>query len=416
MASLDLSLLPWQEEVTRDPSRFKVVAAGRRTGKSHLAAVSLILNVLNDKKGKVFYVAPTQGQARDVMWNTIFEIAGDIIERSHVNNMEITLAGDNTIYLKGADRPDTLRGVSLKHLVMDELAFMKPDVFDSILRPALADQKGTALFIGTPEGRNHFYDLFIGGREWPDWNSFHYTSFDNPLVDKAEIEHARQTLPSFSFQQEFMASFDARTSGFFDPDKFLFYDEGEKVSGDYYISIDLAGFKTVGQRRAKKRDNSAIAVTKVTPKGHWYVENIIYGQWSLDETVQQIFRAVEQYRPRRVGIEKGIAQQAVMSPLQDEMRRKSRLFVIDLLTHGNQKKTDRIAWALAGRFENGLIHLKKGDWNERLIDEAANFPSALVHDDLLDALSYCDQIAQVAYLDGIELEEDWEALDMVAGY
>ena len=73
-------------------SRFKVVAAGRggRTGKSHLAAISLILNVLNDKKGKVFYVAPTQGQARDVMWNTIFEIAGDIIERSHVNNMEIT--------------------------------------------------------------------------------------------------------------------------------------------------------------------------------------------------------------------------------------------------------------------------------------------------------------------------------------
>jgi phage terminase large subunit-like protein len=105
-----------------------------------------------------------------------------------------------------------------------------------------------------------------------------------------------------------------------------------------------------------------------------------------------------------------------MSPLQDEMRRKSRLFVVDLLTHGNQKKTDRIAWALAGRFENGLIHLKKGDWNERFIDEAANFPSALVHDDLLDALAYADQIAQVAYLDGIELEEDWEAYDAVAGY
>jgi predicted phage terminase large subunit-like protein len=349
------------------------------------------------------------------MWSTIFDIAGDIIEKSHVNNLEITLAGGNTIYLKGADRPDTLRGVSLKHLVMDELAFMKPDVWESILRPALADRKGSAIFIGTPEGRNHFYDLFIGGREWPDWNSFHFTSFDNPLVDKAEIEHARQTLPSFSFQQEFMASFDARTSGFFDPDNFHFYDE-TKQEGDYYISIDLAGFKQQGQRRARKRDNSAIAITKVTPEGHWYVEDIDYGQWSLDETVNHIFAAVEKYRPRRVGIEKGIAQQAVMSPLQDTMRRKSRLFVIDLLTHGNQKKTDRIAWALAGRFENGLIHLKKGPWNERFIDEAANFPSALVHDDLLDALSYCDQIAQVAYLDGIELQDEWEPQDAVAGF
>jgi len=416
MASLDLALLPWQQEVMTDESRFKVIAAGRRTGKSHLAAISLILNALNDKQGKVFYVAPTQGQARDVMWSTIFDIAGDIIEKSHVNNLEITLAGGNTIYLKGADRPDTLRGVSLKHLVMDELAFMKPDVWESILRPALADRKGSAIFIGTPEGRNHFYDLFVGGREWPDWASFHFTSFDNPLVDKAEIEHARQTLPSFSFQQEFLASFDARTSSIFDVDNFNYYEDGKKIEGDYYISIDLAGFKTTGQRKARKRDNSAIAVTKVTAQGHWYVEDIIYGQWSLDDTVKHIFTAVEKYRPRRVGIEKGIAQQAVMSPLQDEMRRNSRLFVIDLLTHGNQKKMDRIAWALAGRFENGLIHLKKAPWNERFIDEAANFPSALVHDDLIDALSYCDQIAQVAYLDGLELEEDWEAFDAVAGY
>ena len=83
----------------KSPARFKVVAAGRRTGKSHLAAVSLILAALDEKKGKVFYVAPTQGQARDVLWNTLFDIAGDIIERSQVNNLEITLAGGNPLYL-----------------------------------------------------------------------------------------------------------------------------------------------------------------------------------------------------------------------------------------------------------------------------------------------------------------------------
>lgn len=415
MASLDLQLLEWQQEVMRSDARFKVIAAGRRTGKSYLAAISLILSALDGKDGKTFYVAPTQGQARDVIWHTIFDIAHDIIERSHVNNLEITLSGGNTIFLKGADRPDSLRGVSLKHLVLDEYAFMKPDVFESILRPALADRKGSLIAIGTPEGRNHFYDMFQGAGTWDDWEQFHYTSFDNPLVDKAEIEHARQTLPAWAFHQEFMASFDARTGGIFDPDHFIFHDETPK-DGDYYISIDLAGFKHQGQRKAKKRDNSAIAVTKVSASGKWFVEEIIYGQWSLDETCQKIFSAVEKYRPIKMGMERGIAQQAVMSPLGDLMRRRGRVFHIELLTHGNQQKENRISWALEGRFANGMISLKRGPWNETFTDEAANFPSTLVHDDLLDALSYCDQIAQIAYLDGVELEEDWEAYDAVAGY
>jgi predicted phage terminase large subunit-like protein len=349
------------------------------------------------------------------MWHSIFDIAGDIIERSHVNNLEITLAGGNTIFLKGADRPDTLRGVSLKHLVLDEYAFMKPDVWEAILRPALADRKGSMMAIGTPEGRNHFYELFTGAGEWPDWDNFHYTSFDNPLVDPAEIEHARQTLPAFAFQQEFMASFDARTSGNFNPDNFDYYDK-KPPEGQHYIAVDLAGFKQQGQRRAKKRDNSAIACVNVCNDGNWYVEEIIYGQWSLEETVQRIFSAVEKYRPYRIGIERGIAQQAVMSPLQDVMRRTSRMFHVELLTHGNKNKENRILWALAGRFENGLIHLKKADWNDAFVDEAANFPSTLVHDDLLDALSYIDQIAQVAYLDGIELADEWEPLEDAVGF
>jgi predicted phage terminase large subunit-like protein len=416
MSDLNLQLLPWQTEVMEDTSRFKIVAAGRRTGKSHLAAISLILSALDGRDGKVFYVAPTQGQARDVIWHTIFDIANDIIERSHINNLEITLSGGNTIYLKGADRPDSLRGVSLKHLVLDEYAFMKPDVFESILRPALADRKGSLIAIGTPEGRNHFYDMFQGSAGWDDWAQFHYTSFDNPLVDPAEIEHARATLPAWAFAQEFMASFDARTGGIFDADNFIYHDETVKAIGDYYISIDLAGFKTQGQRKAKKRDNSAIAVTKVTAEGKWYVEDIIFGQWSLDETCQKIFDAVEKYRPVKVGMERGIAQQAVMSPIGDLMRRRGRVFRIELLTHGNQKKEDRVAWALEGRFANQMISLKRGDWNSTFVDEAANFPSTLVHDDLLDALSYADQLAQVAYLDGIELADEWEPLEDAIGY
>ena len=103
---------------------------------------------------------------------------------------------------------------------------------------------------------------------------------------------------------------------------------------------------------------------------------MVYGRWTLDETAQKIFDAVAKYKPISVGIEEGIAQQAVMNPLNDVMRRTHRVFRIELLSHGNQKKQDRILWALQGRFEHGKIKLKTGDWNVTFVDEASAFPTA----------------------------------------
>ena len=125
--------VPWQQQVWDDKSRFKVVAAGRRTGKSRLAAYLLIVNALQADRGNVFYVAPTQGQARDIMWNSLLELGHGVIASSHVNNMTIKLANGATISLKGADRPETMRGVSLKYLVMDEFADMKPETWELVL-------------------------------------------------------------------------------------------------------------------------------------------------------------------------------------------------------------------------------------------------------------------------------------------
>jgi hypothetical protein len=419
VANIDLSLTPWQQEVYGDSARFKCVAAGRRCGKSHLAAIALIAAALNGKPGKVFYVAPTQGMARDIMWDKIYELAGEIIEGANVNNLTITLAGGNTIYLKGADRPDTLRGVSLKYLVLDELAFMKPDVWESILRPALSDQKGHALFIGTPEGRNHFYDMWMGAYSgtMKDWAAWQYTSRDNPFMDPEEINHAEATLPRWAFNQEYMASFDAQGSEFFDPEGFVYYDEKPREKpGDYYIACDLAGFETDRGNKSKRRDNSAIAIVFVDDSGVWWIEDVQYGRWTLDETAERIFKAVEHYRPPSVGIEKGIAQQAVMGPLSDLMRRTARTFRVELLSHGNQKKQDRILWALQGRFEHKQVRLKHGDWNMAFVDEAAAFPSQLVHDDLLDAVSYIDQMAIVPYGYGGDMQDDFSYMDSVAGY
>ena len=204
MTDLNVELLPWQTEVYSDPTRFKVVAAGRRTGKSRLAAWMLIINALQTDKGQVFYVAPTQGQARDIMWQTLLELGNPVITGAHINNLQIKLVNGATISLKGADRPETMRGVSLKFLVMDEYADMKPDVWEQILRPALADQKGSAMFIGTPMGRNHFYELYKMAELGDDetYKGWHFTSYDNPILDPDEIDTAKKSMSSYAFRQE----------------------------------------------------------------------------------------------------------------------------------------------------------------------------------------------------------------------
>ena len=419
MTDLKVELLDWQKEVFNDNARFKVIAAGRRTGKSRLAAWMLIINALQAERGHVFYVAPTQGQARDIMWSTLLELGHPVIAGSHINNLQVKLVNGATISLKGADRPETMRGVSLKFLVMDEYADMKPEVWEQILRPALADQKGSALFIGTPMGRNHFYELYkyaeLGDDE--DFKAWHFTSYDNNIIDPSEIDRAKRSMSSYAFRQEFMASFEAMGSEMFKED-WITYKEEEPSGGEYYIAVDLAGFEEVGKKRTKntKLDSTAIAVVKVQDDGEWWIANIITGRWDLNTTAEKILQAVRDYRPISVGIEKGIARQAVMSPLSDLMRKYNTFFRVDELSHGNRKKTDRIMWALQGRFENGVISLNKGDWNMKFLDELFQFPNDLVHDDTVDALAYIDQLANVAYGIGDIPQEEYEFIDVVSGY
>ena len=419
MTDLNVALLPWQQEVFNDPSRFKIVAAGRRTGKSRLAAWLLIINALQTDRGHVFYVAPTQGQARDIMWQTLLELGHSVIKSSHINNLQITLINGATISLKGGDRPETMRGVSLKFLVLDEYADIKPAVWEQILRPALADQKGHALFIGTPMGRNHFYELYKYAEleDDPTYKAWHFTSYDNPLLDPEEIDVAKKSMSSFAFRQEFMASFEATGSEVF-KEEWIRMSEDEPSVGDYYIAVDLAGFedvKSISTGKSKNLDSTSIAVVKVNEDG-WWVADIIHGRWDLNETANKIFNAVAKYEPISVGIEKGIAKQAVMSPLMDLQKRRQKFFRVEELTHGNKKKTDRIIWALQGRFENGYIDLNKGDWNSAFLDQLFQFPNPLVHDDLIDSLAYIDQLAKVPYhYDEYEFD-DYEILDVVAGY
>ena len=424
MSDLQIELLEWQKKVWADQTRFRVVAAGRRCGKSRLAAWLLVVNGLqaNLPNSHVFYVAPTQGQARDIMWKLLVELGAPVIRSSHINNMQITLINGSTISLKGADRPDTMRGVSLKFLVLDEYADMKAEVFEEILRPALADQKGGCLFIGTPKGRNHFYDLFkyaeLSGDEDTTFTAWHFTSYDNETLDPDEIDVAKKSMSTHAFQQEFMASFKNQGSEMF-KEEWLNFGDKPLSEGDYYIAIDLAGFQDVSKKKGNtsRLDSSAISIVWVDEDG-WFIEDVIHGRWTLDETARKIFQAVRDYKPLSIGIERGISKQAVMSPLMDMMKRQDFYFRVEELTHGNQRKTDRIMWALQGRFEHGRVTLnkKKKEWHPIFLDQLFAFPDPLTHDDLIDSLAYIDQLAKVTYTGNFEELDNFEVLDSLSGY
>ena len=423
MTQLNFSLLKWQQSVFKDNHRFKVVAAGRRCGKSRLSAVTLLIEALNCPEGSsVMYVAPTLGQARTIIWDLLHELGRPIIKSSHVNNLEITLINGKKILVRGADNPDSLRGVSLTYLVLDECAFIKVDVWEKILRAALSDKKGRALFISTPSGRNWFYDTFNLGQYEPDeegydeeWKSWHFTTQDNETIDPKEIEAAKRTLSSFAFKQEYLSSFDNAGADLFKEEWIKYSDEPE---GSYVIAIDLAGFENVAKNAGsskRKLDESSIAIVKITDQGDWWVKDIIHGRWDIRETASRILMAIRDHQPIAVGIERGALRNAVQPYLEDLMRKNNTYAHIHDLTHGNKKKTDRVIWALQGRFEHGRIKLnKKGDFKE-FIDQYLMFPTSGVHDDLIDSLAYVDQLAITSYIANYE-QDEYEVMDDIIGW
>ena len=421
MADLSFKLLEWQKEVISDKTRFKIVCAGRRSGKSRLAAIMLLIEGLQCTPGSaVMYVAPTQGQARVIIWDILLELGRDVIKSSHVNNAEITLINDIRIYIRGADRPDTLRGVSLVFVVLDEYADMKPMVWEQIIRASLSDQKGRALFIGTPKGRNHFYDIYQ--KEDEEHKSWSFVTADNELIDPKEIEAAQRTLSSFAFKQEYLASFDTIGTDIF-KEQWIKYGEEPKF-GQWFIACDLAGFEAVGIQAAnskKRLDQTAIAVVKLSDDGKWFIRKIEYGRWDVRENAVRILKNIREFKPLMIGIERGTTFNAVMPYLSDLMRKNNIFSHIHQLSHGNKDKIERIVWALQGMFEHGRIIINSDgkdepkSWQREFVDQLLMFPTKGVHDDMVDSVADISQMAITTYADPDDEEDEYEPMDLLTG-
>ena len=199
-----------QKTVADDSTRFRVVIAGRRFGKTHLSIRELCYHAKEPNK-EVWYLAPTYKMARQIVWKKLKNKLSDLnwIVKTNETELSIQLRNGSTISLKGADNYDSLRGVGLDFIVLDEFADIKPDAWFETLRPTLADKQGRALFIGTPKGiSNWSYEIFQNSLDDVNWASYQFTTIDGGNVTEQELESAKRDLDERSFRQEFLATFE----------------------------------------------------------------------------------------------------------------------------------------------------------------------------------------------------------------
>tara|TARA_Y100000592_G_scaffold54181_1_gene85425 strand:- start:1826 stop:3043 length:1218 start_codon:yes stop_codon:yes gene_type:complete len=198
-----------QTEVIKEKSRFRVLITGRRFGKTYLA-INELAKFASKSNQKVWYVAPTYRQAKQIVWT---ELKQKLIEHKwvkNINHSDLTflLKNNSTITLRGSDNENALRGVGINFLVIDEFADVSKEAWYEVLRPTLSDTGGHALFCGSPRGfGNWSYELFKQGETNKDWSSFKFTTLEGGQVSKKEIEQAKQDLDIRTFQQEYEATF-----------------------------------------------------------------------------------------------------------------------------------------------------------------------------------------------------------------
>ena len=177
--------------------------------KSFLSAAELIRAALSGEQRNCWYIAPTYKAAKEIAWQMLLQaIPSEYIVKTNETALTLHLANGSTISLKGAEKPDNLRGQALDFCVLDEFADMRKEAWYEVIRPSPSDRKGSAIFIGTPKGRNHFYDLWTKGADNDDgWAAHQYTTLQGGNVEQDEIQAARQDLDERTFEQEYEARF-----------------------------------------------------------------------------------------------------------------------------------------------------------------------------------------------------------------
>ena len=380
--------LKWQAEVMTDPSRFKVLACGRRAGKTVLGTVQCLQTA--GTGGRAWWVAPTYPVAA-IGWRAIKEMALRLpgTEKQEANR-RVVLSSGGEVQVKSADNPDSLRGEGLDLVVVDEAAFVKEEAWTGALRPALSDRQGRALFISTPRGRNYFYHLWTDAQDKPDWSAFRFPTSANPHITPEEIQAAKDLLPALIFAQEYEALFTEQFGAMFKREWFGIVDR--PPVGAYVRYWDLA---------ASPEGDYSVGAKAALVDGKLIIADVVRGRWAWPELRRIIASTAIQDGPDvRVGIEKAAFQLAAVQDVRS-LPELARITVRGIpvrsasaavkalyanLPTDKAAKAARCAPWLA-RAEAGEVVLVRASWNGAWLSEITDFPMSGVPDDQVDAVS-----------------------------
>lgn len=207
---------PLQRQVHNNLKRFSILVCHRRWGKTVCAINELIRQMSQCKhpNPRFAYIAPLFAQAKTVAWDYAKFFTAPIPgAKANEAELRIDLPGGGRLSLYGADNPDRLRGLYFDGVVLDEFADMSPRIWSEVIRPALSDRKGSALFIGTPKGRNQFWDIFDSATRDPEWYAAMFRASETNILDAEELIAAAKHMSQDQYAQEFECSFQAALIG-----------------------------------------------------------------------------------------------------------------------------------------------------------------------------------------------------------
>jgi len=389
-----------QKIVARSPARFRLLAAGRRWGKTRLAVLEALKVGLDG--GRAWWVAPSYPMAREG-WRPLAKLAATVpAARVNRTDRTVTFSNGGMVEVRSTDDPDSLRGAGLDFVVLDECAFMRQEVGESgkaicmaweVLRPALADREGRALFISTPKGvGNWFTDLYETAEHLDGWERWQFRSIDNPHINPAEIEAARLEIGSLMSSQEFDAEFvqhggamfKAEWARYYRPrvkDGLLWFDTGEELV-DYrtcerFATVDLAA-------SVKETADYTVILSAAVHQGRLFVIDVQRRRLEGPDIVPAIRDSLEQHDLGVVHIEKAGFQLSLI-----QAARRDGLPVKELTPDRDKRAR---ALPLQARMEAGDVWFPKdADWLGELQRELWAFPASL-HDDQVDALAYAANV------------------------
>jgi predicted phage terminase large subunit-like protein len=398
LSGLDIQLPPLhsaQMEVVKNMKRFTVLSAGRRWGKTKLG-VWLCLKYAWEGK-RAWWIAPSYSMTNEA-WADLRSIGIEYGIKVKEAERTIVTATGGSVQVRSADDPMKLRGAGLDFVVLDECAFMKPQTWAEVIRPALTEKKGSAFFISTPKGYNFFEKLYSEANMLDDWVRFTYPTITNPIIDPAELEMAKQEIGSFLYAQEYEAQFIEASGGLFKADWFDHYKIEERIGIDEeknenteiiykykdkecrledcrrYATVDLA------TSTKQSADFTVITSVAITPEGKILILDIDRRRLEAPDLLPLLQRKVEQFDLAYVGIERAGYQLAFI-----QMAKREGLVVKSL--KADRDKISR-AYPLIARMESGDIFFPKNStWFADVQTELLRFPEA-EHDDIVDSLAY----------------------------